>query len=483
MGENKDNGRSRYLIKNTAIFALGNVGTKMIAFFLLPLYTNALTTAQYGVVDLITTISTALAPILILNISESVMRFALDKGADAKKIMSAALLIFVAALVVGLSLIPIAGVVESLRGYGIYVYFYTATMAGSQIFLCYLRGKEKLMAYSLGNILYALSVAVLNLLYLLVFDQGIQGYFKAYIFANVIVILYAAAAGRIWEVLRDFAIDFSLLKRMVTYSAVLIPNTFMWWIMNSSNRLMITEMIGEEANGIYAIAFKIPTIATTIANVFTQAWVYSAIREHTRGDSEAYSNSVLQGLIAMLLIMVSGVLMVIQDFMKYYVDSAFYTAWRYVPVLMVGVLFSCLGTFVATSYTVSKDSKGFLFSATCGAAVHLVLSWWLIPQWGCMGAAFATAVSYFCVFLYRVFDTRKYLKLNYLSWRNGLGMALVLLGVAVLALEIPNGRLLLLGLFAIQMILFSNAWLGILKGLFQKRIHSNRGEGKRGTKT
>lgn len=79
------NSRNSYLIKNTMIFTLGNLGSKLISFFLIPLYTNALTTTEYGVVDLIATVGTVAAPVLTLNICESVMRFALDKDANKDK--------------------------------------------------------------------------------------------------------------------------------------------------------------------------------------------------------------------------------------------------------------------------------------------------------------------------------------------------------------------------------------------------------------
>ena len=78
--------RSDYLIKNTIIFTMGNLGSKLISFFLVPLYTYALTATEYGVVDLIVTVGTVAVPVLTLNISEAVMRFALDKDADKKKI-------------------------------------------------------------------------------------------------------------------------------------------------------------------------------------------------------------------------------------------------------------------------------------------------------------------------------------------------------------------------------------------------------------
>ena len=84
----KKNERGKYLAKNTALFALGNIGTKMISFFLVPIYTNALSTSEYGVTDLIASICTVLVPILTCNIGESVMRFALDEDADYDKIMN-----------------------------------------------------------------------------------------------------------------------------------------------------------------------------------------------------------------------------------------------------------------------------------------------------------------------------------------------------------------------------------------------------------
>lgn len=80
--------RGKYLAKNTAIFALGNIGTKAISFFMVPLYTQWLVPSDYGVVDLIATVAFVLMPVFTLNIGESVMRFDLDEGADYDRIMS-----------------------------------------------------------------------------------------------------------------------------------------------------------------------------------------------------------------------------------------------------------------------------------------------------------------------------------------------------------------------------------------------------------
>ena len=115
--------RNKYLLKNTVIFSIGNFGTKIISFFLVPLYTNILTTREYGTVDLIYTIGMVLVPLLTLNIGESIMRFALDKDADCDKIMSTGITILIFGAIIGLLILPIANLFESVSNYSIYIYF------------------------------------------------------------------------------------------------------------------------------------------------------------------------------------------------------------------------------------------------------------------------------------------------------------------------------------------------------------------------
>ena len=190
------NNRSRYLIKNTIIFTIGNLGSKFISFFLIPLYTNALSTSQYGVVDLITTVGTVAIPILTLNICESVMRFALDKDANHEKITQIGTNILLIGMVIGLFMLPICYLSEKVSQYAFFIYLYVISLAASQLYLCDLRGKEQLIQYSIGNVLHTFFIALLNILFLLVFKEGIEGYLKAYIIANILTAIYALIVGK-----------------------------------------------------------------------------------------------------------------------------------------------------------------------------------------------------------------------------------------------------------------------------------------------
>ena len=460
--------RGRYLIKNTFIFTVGSIATKLITFILVPIYTHVLTTQEYGVVDLISTISMVLAPVLILNISESVMRFSLDKNADYNHIMSSGLIILLMAIFGGMIIIPVSRLFTSISEYSHYLYFYTISCAASQLFLCFLRGKEQLLQYTCGNIINTFSVAVLNILFLIVFRKGIKGYLLAYIVANVITAIYAFYVGNVVDVIKKFKINKKLTGEMLKYSLVLVPNVFMWWIMNSADRIVITAIIGTAANGIFAIAYKIPSLMSTVAGIFNQAWSYSAIREEDSEDKESYTNSVYKGFFMIISLSALGMLMILKPFIHVYVNEAYYCAWRYAPYLIIGFVFQTLGSFLSTPYTVNKDSKGFLFSATFGAMINIILNLLLVFKFGLTGVAIATSASYLAVFLYRVKDTKKYIKINVFDKRYITILVLLLIQSSLVYMENIVSNILLVVLFILAVWVQRDTWCPLCSQFINK---------------
>lgn len=455
MGNNE---RGKYLAKNTIIFTLGNLGTKLIQFFLVPLYTNVLSTADYGVVDLVTTIGMVLAPILLLNINDGVMRFALDKGADFNKIMSIGLAAFIFCLITGLVIFPIGNISNQLGNYSSYIYFYTISYAGNLLFFGYLRGTEKLLQFSIGNIINAMLIASFNIFFLVIIKIGIAGYFLSYTLANFICCIYAFIVGNVKEVIWNFKLDKKLMIKMLKYSVVLIPNTFMWWIINSSDRVMITSFIGNSANGIYAISCKIPTLLSTIVTIFNTAWSYSAIKENDSYDRDEYNNSVYNGLVMLSVVIGAAMMLVMKPFLAVYVSKMYYKAWMFTPYLVVGCVFLSIASFLGAYYTVNKDSKGFLYSSSVAAAINLLLNYLLIPKIGIAGAALATAISYIAVFLYRAVDTKKYISINVFSKKHLVSYILLMLIGCSMFIEGLMSYLLMIIIYIIILILYKETW-------------------------
>lgn len=461
------NNRNSYLIKNTIIFTLGNLGSKLITFFLIPLYTNALTTTEYGVIDLVTTVGTVAVPILTLNICESVMRFALDKDADNEKITQIGTNILLIGMVVGFLIFPISHSFNKISQYSIFVYFYVVSLAASQLYLCDLRGKELLVYYSIGNVLHTFLIAVLNILFLLVFKEGIEGYLKACIIANAIIAIYALIIGKGYRSFSFSRVDKKLLQRMVKYSIVLIPNSFMWWIMNSSDRIMVSSMVGIAANGIYAVSYKLPTLVSTFTTIFNQAWSYSAIREEGTEDESEYNNKIFKVLIGIVMLIGIGLVTFMKSFLSIYVAKEYYDAWKYTPFLTVGCVYLTLASFMATSYTVHKDSFGYLFSGMFGAVFNIAMNFILIPRIGVYGAAIATCISYVLVFVFRLFHTRKYIQYNIKNREFLVGSPILILSACLIFIDNLFGFALQCVLLLVAIYLFSDIWVPMFRKMMK----------------
>lgn len=455
--------RNKYLLKNTLIFTIGNFASKFISFFLIPIYTHVLSTADYGIIDLISTICLVLVPLLSFNIAESIMRFGLDKKEEySTKILVIANKSFIVSIIIGLILFPVLLLIKSISKFSILIYLYFVSLVGTQIYLAVLKGQEKLKVYTIGNVLDTFLIAICNIILLIGLKKGIEGYFIAYIISNIIVLIYAfILSGAYKEINKKMDVD--LYKKMVKYSVVLIPTSFMWWIMNSSDRIMVNSMVSTSANGIYAISYKLPTLISSIIGIFTQAWLFSAISEKNSSDSELYTNKVFKMLFIFSSFICISLLLVTKPFMKFYVSDSFYEGWKYVPFLAIGVVFQSLATFISTSYNVYKDNKGFLYSGITGAIVNIVLNFILIPKFKVYGAALATCVSYIIVYIYRLIDTRKYVKIHTNKAYFYITYFIFIVSLVFMYLDFYVSELLLLINLLILTILFYKDLLLILK--------------------
>ena len=458
----KNESRKKYLLKNTLIFSLGNFGSKFITFFLVPLYTNILTTKKYGTVDLMSVLTTVLVPIISLNISESVMRFSIDEENNRQDILNIGIIITIFSIVLSLFCVPVFNMFSVTSQYSILLSLYIMSFTCSTIFMCYIRGIEKLFDYAVISIIQTIFIALLNILFLLRFKMGIKGYILAYTISYFISTILCVFRGNIYFKNNEFRINQKLLKLMINYSILLIPNALMWWIMNSLDRVMISAMIGIEETGIYAISYKIPSILIAVTNVFNQAWMFSAIKEKNSSDRNVYKNKIFYSLETFVITIALILLIILKPLLSFYVGKSFYGAWRYVPPLLLGTVLLTLATFLSNEYTANKDSCGFLKSSFIGAIVNLMLNFILIDKYRSLGAAIATCLSYFTVFIFRVYDTKKYILIDYRSKKNILNIMMLIIGT--LAVYIDNFLFYLIMIFVFFIFFINN--LALWKNIF-----------------
>ncbi len=404
------------LLSNTAILGIGTFASKLLVFLLLPLYTAYLSTAEYSTADIITQSANLIMPLMAMGICDAVFRFTLDKNSDKKCILTTGTYVILAGFAVFTLLFPLLNLISYFDGYMWLIILYAFTANIHSMLAQYVRAKGMTGLFAVQGIIAPAVTIGLNILFLVSMGIGLLGYVMSVIIADGAVSLILLVIIR-----NDFSLNPRHFKKtvasqMLKYSIPLIPTTIFWWITNVSDRYMVKGFIGDDINGLYAAAFKIPTMLILLSGIFIEAWQFSAVTERdeeSRKSHAAFFGTVFDSFQGMLFICAAGLIAFSKVLSVILFADSYYTAWQYMPILIAATVFSSLVTFMGSVYLVDKKSVHSFVTAMIGAVVNIVFNLMLIPTpLGANGAALATFLSYFVVFIIRAVNTRKFIKFN-----------------------------------------------------------------------
>lgn len=468
----KENKLSIYkkLLENSVIFAIGNLGSKLISILLVPLYTYYLTTNEYGTVDIITTTTSLLLPILTLSIYDAVLRFTMDKKYDQDSVITNGIFITIVCLIVLIFIYPILSRFNVMDGMLSHFIIILILQAFQSIFSQFVRSIGEVRIFAYNGLLMTLVNAIMNIILLVWFPMGISGYLISIIISNFVSILYLFFKAKIHQFISIRKINKELAKNMLIYSIPLMPNSFMWWITNASNRYFIKYFVGVGANGLFAVANKIPSLLSILNNIFFQAWQMSAIEEFESKDKSKFYSTVFKYFSMVMFIGASLIIVILKISMKFIVAPEFYTSWQYVPFLLLGVIFSSFSSFLGTNYIAAQQTRGIFRTSIYAALISFILNLILMPIIGTYGAGISTTASFFTMWIVRTRDTQRFIKMR-IDMSNITGNIFILLvQISVLYLNFNS-----VTEFKIEIILLL-VLLTINKDLFEllKKILGNR---------
>ena len=349
---------SRYktLLKDTMIFALGNFGKKLILFLMVPLYTNFMSEAEYGIAELVFTIAQLMAPFISVVIFDAVIRFGLSRDERKEDVLLVGLTVLGMSAVLGLLLTPVIGLYRAMAEWKWYLYVYVISSIAGSIGFNYLKAKGKNRAFALLSVVQTALMAGLNVFFLVYRSMGIRGYLLAYILSEAVVTVCLFFAAGVAGDVKTARFDRDLFRRMVLFSAPLILNNVSWWVIQSSDKVMVEAMISAAALGIYTAAAKIPALINVLVSIFQQAWGISAVREFETTNDREYYSTVLR----YLFLLISGACVffvaIMKVFMSHYVGKEFVEAWQYVPLLLVSAVFAGVAGYFGSMYSAIKKS-------------------------------------------------------------------------------------------------------------------------------
>lgn len=406
----RKNNKYYQLILNTALFALGNLGSKFIVFILMPLYTNALTTTEYGISELVITATNLLIPFVSVSIQDATLRFALDKKNKSGEVLKNTLLILIIGSGISCILYPIMSLYRAINGWTQYLLILTIVYMIRNAFSIYLKAIGKTKLFAIDSILYTLFLMISNIAFLTFAKWGLKGYFYANIISTIGSIVLLCIFGNVIKECIKNTVNYKLLKEMIIYSLPMILNNVSWWIINSSDKVMIEYFDSASASGIYSVASKIPSVLTTLTNIFNQAWIISSVSEYDTTRDGTFYSRIFMVFNCMLIMVASGIVLIIKPFMQVYVGMEFVKSWEYIPLLLLGSIFQSYAAFFGAIYTSAKKNVSIMLTTMFAAVVNIILNTILIPIIGIQGAVIATAIAYFMVFVFRMIDSQKYIQ-------------------------------------------------------------------------
>ena len=403
--------RNKYknLISNTVIFAIGSFGSKMMMFLLVPLYTGVLATSEYGVATLLADTANMILPIVTVSMYHGILRFGLDKATRKSDVFTVAMTVNLAGFGVFCALFPIlkyfvfVGRFQSLGDNILLLYFFVFASSMNSLCGCFVRAKGQVKLYAIDGIFNTACMVCCNLLFLLVFKWGVVGYILSTIVADALSTIFLFFTAGLRRYIKFGGIEKGTYRKMILFSLPMIPNSLFWWVTNLSDRFMITGMISSSANGIYSAAAKLPNLINTIAGIFSQAWQMSAITEYDRNDSRFYGKVFA---VYQTVVFLSGgfLIFLTKPIISVWLDDAYYSAWEYVPFLVLSIVFSCFAGFYSSIYMAMKKNVRSMLTTMLGAVSNVGMNLFLIPRIGIQGAAVATFFSYLIVYVTRAVD-------------------------------------------------------------------------------
>ncbi len=426
----------------SAIYGLGGIVSRLIAIFLLPVYTAYLGPTGFGQIATIVALSSVLAIVLRLGITSAFFRFYFDSEHEDRKTLVVRTSFWFTMGMATLGLVlgwvfaqPIAdwlNLAPSLVRAGFIGLW--AQMNYAQVTALF-RVEERPVGFAIASVANVLITIGSTIVLVVVFHKGALGAVIGN-FLGTLTVYFALLAYRRYQL--GFQFDRKLLRAMNRFGLPLVPSALALWVINLIDRLFINRYKGQAEVGIYSLAVSIASVIVFLLTAFQLAWpafAYS-IRDDTAAKrTYAYVLTYLLFITCWMSLAIGSTAPWIVHLVNH--NGTFARSAEAVPIL-------CFATAAYSGYSVLAIGIGrmrqtqlnWVVSGTA-ALVNIVINIALIPVYGMMGAAVSTLIAYLVLFAGMWFRSRQVYPVHY-QWRRILTLSAVAGGLTAIAWEVHS---------------------------------------------
>lgn len=394
--------RAKLFVENFLAYGLINVLNKFIPLLLLPVITRLLSSpAAFGVYDMFHLIIGFGSPLAMLGIYDAMFREYFEKEDQeyshnvtttanylnlvSSFVVSSVLFIFNGPFSKLFFNTPIHGNIVMFSAVALMITnSHTIVSAPTRI-----ENRRKIFVFS--GLLTSLSYYVLAVI-LIYLGYSYLGMIYASIISSTLLL------GFFWILNKDYFLkgkfDKDVAKELLKIGIPLVPTFLIYWVYNSMDKIMISNMIGIEEVGIYAIGARIASVGMLIYAAFAGGWQYFSFSTMKEKDQVAINSKVFEYLGAVSFISVFFIYPFVRPVYEFLFTPSYYGGIAVVIYLYLSPLLLMIFQVIQNQFLVIKKSYWISLTLSLGAITNVLLNWFFIPVMGIEGAALATFIGY-----------------------------------------------------------------------------------------
>ena len=397
---------NKALIVGTITYTIGNFGTKILSFLIVPLYTFYILPSDLGDYDLLMTTVSLLSPLLTMKISDATYRWLIKDKSNSPdyigatyKLLIRNCLFFSIIIVLINHFFPIWN-----------CYYFILILIGDRVLECIqklLRGLKNQKLFAISGVLYTFLLVSANFFKICVLNEGVLALLQSVIFAQWITVLFILAFEKQLRIINIKKNHKELQKEMLHYSIPLVPSALSWWVMSASDRYVIRAILDSTSNGIFAVAGKFPSILQTVFVMFNNAWTDMALADLSNNENcNKYVEELFCKLYKFSFSMVFLLIPITKVITQVILGPSYQSASIYIGILYLGTIFQGFSSFCSIGYLQKNSTSGAAKTSMYGAVVNLIVDVFLMKYIGLFAAALSTFIGFFIMWITRMIDIR-----------------------------------------------------------------------------
>ena len=401
---------------------VANVIVLLAALVQIPIVTRALGASNYGIWSLIQITINLIVPFAGLALGDSVIRFLAaekDRAKVADGFLSVCTVVFISSSLASLLLFALAGLLaRSIFGdpeAAFYIRLASALILLTCMFntsICFIRMQRKIGLRTAITLLHSLATLGLMILFVAT-GYGLSGVVISTLAAMALANVVAFAVT-----LRQTGLHmpkFGDIRKYLWWSVPLVPNAGILWIIQVSDRYMVSYYVDTAAAGIYSAAYSIGNYAQFALMPLGIALYPNVVKTYDEGHPEQTAKYLKYGLKYLMMISIPsafGLFVLARQLMDLLTKPEFAPGSRVIPLVAFGGVIFCLYQIGVYVIHVANKTRITVWLLGSSALLNVGLNVVLIPRMGMMGAAWATLVAYSVLGLMTLAVTRRYLKFD-----------------------------------------------------------------------